>query len=66
MPGATFGVSSGFTISTMDFFVSEISSLEEADGAAGMFSLSIAEKSIFAGESFIFRLDKLLAACNTC
>lgn len=65
MPGATFGVSTGFTISTIDFLFSEVSVVEAAAEVAGMFSLSMTEKSIFlAGESFILRLDRLLAACT--
>ncbi len=65
MPGATLGVSVGFTNSTTDFFLSDVSVVEGVSGGAGMFSLSMAEKSIFlAGESFILRLDKQLAACS--
>ena len=59
------GVSTGFTFSTMDLVVSDSSSFEGAGEVAGIFSLSMVEKSMFlAGESVILRLDRLLAACS--
>jgi len=63
VPEATFFVSTGLTISTIDFFMSDDSPVEGTEELTGMFSLSIAEKSIFLiGESFILRLERLLAA----